>query len=269
MNARDLYRAGDLGGAIAAMTAEVKSHPVDTIRRGFLAEMLILSGDLERADKHFDLIGDQEPQGAPAIGMLRQVLRAAKARVEFWTEGRVPEFVGQPTETMSLLLRASIAEREGDHAAAATLVAAAEEARPAVSGKSGDVAFDDLRDADDLCGGIFEVLTSMGTYMWVPAEIVDSIAFFAPKRPRDLIWRRAAISVVDGPEGEVFIPAVYHGTDLSDAERLGRLTEWSGGDGAPVRGRGQRTLLVGDEAFALMDLEALVFDRKSSAETQE
>lgn len=275
MNARDLYRAGKLAEATTAMTAEVKSHPVDTLRRGFLAELLILSGELERADKHLDLIADQEPQGAPAIGMLRQILRAEGARRDFWNDGRVPQFVGEPTETMRLLLQASIAERDGDHEEAAKLAAGAEEARPAVSGMSGDVAFDDMRDLDDLCGGVIEILTTLGTYLWVPTEAFESIAFHEPKRPRDLLWRGAAVAVTDGPEGEVFIPAVYHGADLADAERLGRSTEWTGGDGAPVRGRGQRTFLVGDEALPMLELSSLIFDsaghaaRAESAESTE
>lgn len=269
MNARELYRAGKLAEAVAAMTDEVKRHPVDTLRRGFLTELLLLSGDLERADKHLDLIADQEPQGAAAIALLRQVVRAEKARGEFWTEGRVPEFVGHPTEAMSLLLQASIAAREGNGAEAVRLAAEAEEARPAVSGRCGDTAFDDIRDLDDLCGGVFEVLTTLGTYLWVPAEIIDSLAFHPPKRPRDLLWRRAAISVIDGPEGEVYIPAVYHGKDLTEAERMGRSTEWIGGDGSPVRGRGQRTLLVGEEAIALLDIESLVFDHEPREETAE
>ena len=47
--ARDLYTAGKLAEAIEAATAEVRSRPTDHSARGFLAELLCLSGDIERA----------------------------------------------------------------------------------------------------------------------------------------------------------------------------------------------------------------------------
>lgn len=267
MDARELYRAGRLTEAVAAMTEEVRGHPVDTIRRGFLTELLLLSGDLERADKQLDVLASQDPQSGPSIAVLRQVVRAAQARREFWREGRVPELLDTPTESVRLLLEASVAFRDGALEDATRLAANAEEARPRVRGSCGDTEFDDLRDLDDLCGGILEVLTSKGTYIWVPFERVESLEFRAPERPRDLLWRRVAIAVRDGPEGEVFVPVVYAGTDLDDTARLARSTEWTGGDGAPVRGRGQRTYLVGDEAVPLLDMTVLRFE--PAAETVE
>jgi type VI secretion system protein ImpE len=62
-----------------------------------------------------------------------------------------------------------------------------------------------------------------------------------------------------GPDGEVFLPALYAGShkEGDDRVRLGRATDWSGGDGAPVRGKGQRTFLVGDESIPIMDLQEI------------
>lgn len=260
MDARELYRAGKLAEAIVAMNEEVRNNPLDTARRGFLSELLCIAGNHERADKLLDAIVTQEPQAAPNIALIRQLVRADLSRRQLWTEGRVPEFLGEPTPALRALLQAVIATRAGDHAAAAALAAEAENVRPKTSGACGDKPFDDFRDADDLHSAFFEVLTSTGKYFWIPTERVETVEFRAPTRPRDLLWRRAHMVVKDGPDGEVFLPAVYCGSETKDeAAQLGRTTDWVGGDGAPVRGVGQRTFVVGDDAVAILDLTTLRF----------
>jgi type VI secretion system protein ImpE len=129
-----------------------------------------------------------------------------------------------------------------------------------VAGQAGDAAFDDFRDADDLCAGSFEVLTTTGKYYWIPTERVASVEFHPPKRARDLIWRRATMSVRAGPDGDVYLPVIYGSDDASVADtlKLGRETDWIE-DGGPVRGIGQRLFLVGEEAVGIMDLTTLEF----------
>ena len=46
-----------------------------------------------------------------------------------------------------------------------------------------------------LTAGSFEVLTTTGKYYWIPTERVATVEFHPPKRPRDLLWRRATMSV--------------------------------------------------------------------------
>jgi type VI secretion system protein ImpE len=172
--------------------------------------------------------------------------------------------LAEPSTVIEKSLAALAALRAGDHADAVRLIAEAEEARPKASGTHGSQPFDDFRDLDDATAGVFEVLTSTGKYFWIPIERVQAIEFREPKRPRDLLWRQAEMSVSDGPEGEVYLPAIYipSGQPLDDQLRLGRGTEWTEGDGQPTRGRGQRTFLVGDEAVPIMELTSLEFTAK-------
>ena len=132
-----------------------------------------------------------------------------------------------------------------------------EEQRPKVSGSCDGRPFQDLRDLDDLTSCVLEVLTSDGRYFWVPIADVVSIEFRDPSTPRDLLWRNVILTVRDGPEGEVFLPALYAGTEAEadDGLRLGRATEWKGGDGTPVRGVGQRTFLVGDDSATILETQ--------------
>jgi type VI secretion system protein ImpE len=262
MKPQELYDAGRLQEAISAAAEEVRQQPADVGRRWFLAELLLFAGDYERADKHLDALPTQDPQVMAAAALLRQLLRSEQARQQCFTEGRLPEFLGQPPEWLKKHLEASIRLREGQPAEAARLLAEAEAARPRVRGTCNGKAFDDFRDIDDLMGGFFEVLTSTGKYYWVPADRVDTVEFHPPRRAYDLIWRKAHMVVREGPDGEVYLPTLYPGAagESDDRFRLGRLTDWRGGDGVPVRGVGQRSFLVGDDELSILELQNLSFE---------
>jgi len=265
LTAKDHFEAGDLPAAIDALNAEVKRHPTDTDKRGFLAEMLCFDGNLERADLMLDAIAKQDTGAAMGVALFRQAVRAEQARRQCFAEGRVPEFLGGPPPHLRLALEALVALRAGDAALAARLAEEAEAARPAVAGECDGAAFDDMRDIDDLTAGFFEVLTSTGKYYWVPMDRVDSIEFHKPERPRDLIWRRAHMLVSEGPEGEVFLPALYVPPgEVDTPTRLGRLTDWAGPEGGPVRGIGQRMYLIGEESVPIMQIGTITFARASA-----
>lgn len=257
-----LFRAGRLQAAIEAAGAAVRKAPSDLAARLLLAELLAFAGNLERADVILDAASQIDPGTAVVMAEFRQLIRADTARRQLRRDGRVPEFLGEPTPAQRHALAALVASRAGDTATAGREAAAAEAARPRVAGISGDVAFEDFRDVDDLFAGTFEVLTTTGKYFWIPTERVISVEFHQPKRPRDLLWRRASMSVREGPDGEVYVPAIYGSDDatLSDEYRLGRATDWRQDQDGPVRGVGQRLFLVGDDAVGALDLTTLDFD---------
>jgi type VI secretion system protein ImpE len=260
MKGVELYRDGRLGDAIAAMNEEVKAHPSDHKRRAFLAELLCLAGNLERADKQFEILSHQFSEAGPNLSLLRQLVRAAGAREQLFAEGRIPEFLHEPPPYIRLHLQASISLREGRKGEAFDLLQRAEAERPRAAGTCDGRPFDDLRDLDDLLASFFEVLTSTGKYYWIPIRQVESIEFHPPHTTLDTLWRRARMAVREGPDGEVYLPAIYpapaEGAD--ERSRLGRFTEWLGGEGEPVRGVGQRTFLIGDESRTIMELHELV-----------
>lgn len=259
-SAADLFRAGKLDEAIAAAQAALRKAPTDLGTRVLLGELLAFSGNLERADVILDAASTIDPSTAMVVAEFRQLIRADMARRQLFRDGRVPEFLADPTDVQRLQLAALVALRAGDAADASKGAAAAEAARPRTPGAHGQAGFDDFRDVDDLLAGSFEVLTTTGKYYWIPTERVVSVEFHAPKRPRDLLWRRASMSVDQGPDGDVYIPVVYAADDpMSDPLRLGRETDWRQADNGPVRGVGQRVFLVGEEDVAIMDLTTLRF----------
>jgi type VI secretion system protein ImpE len=262
-----LFRAGKLADAVAAANAAVRKAPADLAPRVLLAELLLFAGNLERADVILDAGSGVDPQAAVVIAEFRQLVRAEMARRQQRRDGRLPEFLGEPTATLATILQATIALRAGDTAEAGALAAKAETLRPRVTGSLDGKAFDDFRDADDLQAGYFEVLTTTGKYFWIPTERIESINFDKPKRARDLYWRRVNMSVRSGPDGVVYLPALYGDDDpgLSDELRLGQATDWIEVSEALVRGAGQRMFLVGDDTISAMDMTEITFDPPTGA----
>lgn len=259
-SAAALLRAGRLADAIAAAQATLRAAPMNLDARILLAELLIFAGNLQRADTLMDAATAIDPTTSLVAAEFRQLLRAETARQQLFSDGRVPEFLGEPTEAQRLQLAAVVALRAGHDAEAAACMQQAEQIRPRTPGLHGVTAFDDFRDADDLLGGSFEVLTATGKYFWIATERVISATFHPPVRARDLIWRRVSMTVADGPEGDVYMPAIYAGPgEQTDAQRLGRETDWRDGEGGSVRGVGQRVFLAGEDGIDAMALGTLRF----------
>lgn len=263
--AKELLEEGKLNEAIQAMNDEVKRNPTDIQRRSLLAEILCVSGRLDRADAQLEVILQQDSKAALGVALMRQMIRADTARRDFYSAGRLPEFVDVPPPYVQKYIQASIHAREKRLGEAKQLLDQAEAERPRVKGSCNGRPFDDLRDLDDVTAAVFEVLTSTGKYYWIPVERVRSIEFRKPERVRDLIWRRAAMSVESGPDGEVFLPATYFPSngEVDEKALLGRVTEWRGGDAEPMRGVGQVSFLVGDESVPIMQMQAVTFEEKA------
>ncbi len=265
-----LFREGNLAGALTAANAAVRRAPTDIGARVLLAELLAFSGNIERADVVLDACADLDPTAAIVVAEFRQLLRGETARRQLFSDGRVPEFLGEPTAAQRSSLAAIVALRNGDASEAARLAAEAEAARPHPSGTLRGAPFDDMRDADDLLSSCLEVITTTGKYFWIPPERVLVLEFHPAKRPRDLFWRRATMQVADGPDGDVYLPVIYPSMTaaaadaMNDALRLGRATDWQqAGDGGPTLGLGAVTILVGEEALTWLEIDSISFQAAS------
>lgn len=261
----DHFEAGRLDEAIAAAAQLVRDKPTDIAARWALCTFVCFTGELERAEKHLDLIQQQDAAAKGGVSLFRQLLRAETARRQFFSEGRVPQFIGDATDDLKLRLAASIPLREGDAASAAKLLEAAEALRAPIAGTADGSPFDDFRDLDDFSSSFIEMLSSTGKYYWVPLERITTLELRELKSPRDLIWRRARLAVREGPDGEVYLPVLYPNAfaETDDALRLGRATDWRGGEASPVRGVGQKMFLVGQTPRAITELTTLQFGQPS------
>jgi type VI secretion system protein ImpE len=256
---RDLLNSDQLDEAIVVMNGEVKKDATSVDKRAQLAELLCFAGNLERADVILNAISDLDPSAAVGVAMFRQLVRAEQARQQFYSDGRLPEFHAKPDELMELELRAAIAVRDGSMEEASALLAQRDAVRAPVAGIADGSPIADFRDLDDQNAGHVEVLTTTGKYFWIPTSTLASIEFRKPERRRDLLWRRAHLSVNDGPDGEVFIPAIYYSKSASPGHKLGHLTDYDGAQGGATFGRGLREFSLGEQTRTILELNRIQF----------
>lgn len=259
-SAEELFRSGHIDEAVEAAVAVVRKNPTDTQCRLFLAELFCFQGQTDRADTQLETILTQTPDAIRVL-QFRQIIRAEKFRHEFHHEGRPPEFLADPPEHLKAALKSSVLRREGDLSGAAAAAQECEESRPELRGQCDGEAFVGFRDLQDATCSFFEVLTNNGVYYWVPFENVIQIEFHAPQSPRDLLWRRTQLTVRDGPDGDVCIPATYFGTSgqQDDNLRLARATDWIEEEGGLYAGAGQRSYLVGEADRGLLEMGSIEF----------
>ncbi len=260
------FNAGRLADAIDLVTQLVKQQPSEINARNLLCELLCFRGELARVDKQLETVALQEPKLAVSISLFRQLVRGALARQECFDNGRPPEVLAEPTPLIRLGLELWLARRENAAADADRLAAEIELARPKLSGTCNGQPFDDFRDASDLTSFFLEVLTSTGKYYWVPFDTVESVELHKPTRPREVLWRRARLIVRGGPDGEVYLPSIYPGSERSSdvALQTGRAVDWLGTAEGFTQGIGQRMFLAGDADYTLLDLQQLSFDMVGS-----
>lgn len=259
MDAQELFREGRLQDAVDAALSSVRSQPNDAPSRSFLCELLCFAGELERADKQLDTLARLRPELAVSVSMSRQLIRAALWRKQVFEEGRLPEFFGKPTPMLEAHLKALAHLRAGDNKTATHVLSEAERERPPIPGLCNGLSFEDIRDLDDVIGSVLEILTANGLYYWIGFDQIVSAELDAVQRPGDLIWRPGRIVIRDGNEAYVHFPVLYPGSEKSpeDRVRLGRETTWTETADAPIRGLGQRMLLVGDLARPLLEIQRI------------
>ena len=260
MTPTELYQAGRLREAIDAQVAEVKANPTDQARRAFLFELLAFAGDLDRATRQVDAAHYDQPDLVMASLGYRKLMESETARRRFFDDGVPPEILGEETATIKLRIEAAGLLRLGRPAEAAALIAQADEAMPPLQGKLNGKPFATFRDADDLLGGVLEVM-AQGKYFWIGLEQVVALGMKAPRFPRDLLYFPARLDLAS-ESGEVFLPALYPGSyrHEDDQIKLGRATDWVGPEGGPVLGVGAKMFLVDDEAVGLLEWRELLLD---------
>ncbi len=259
MNATEHFKAGRLREAVDAQVSEVKAKPSDSERRVFLFELLLFTGELERARKQIDAIQYDEVERQTALLGYRSLLDSEEARRKVFRGEAAPEFFEEPFDSVRNRVEAVVALAKGDIETARKLLEDANEDAAPISAVANGKSVVELRDADDLFGTVLEVMAK-GKYYWVPLESVAAMAFNPPKYPRDTVYFPAKLQLLDGSTGDVYLPVMYPGSHEhpDDLVKLGRSTEWRDHGGlGPILGCGQKTLLAGEDALGLLELRDL------------
>lgn len=258
--AKTLFDAGNLNGAIEAVLKSVKAKPTDAAARTFLFELSCFAGDWTRAEKQLDVIGHQDANTMIGSLIYRQCLEAEKKRERVFADGAKPEFLADPPDYIYGLLTAASRVREGKIDEAREILDTVEEQRPAFAGTVDGKPIEDFRDYNDLTSCILEVIIK-DSYVWVPLEQIEKIEFAQPKSLRDLFWMQATLETANGTNGDVIIPSLYAGSykNANDAVRLGRMTDWRELGADVYAGEGLKLFWIDGADVPVLELKNVEF----------
>ncbi|TAA48087.1 type VI secretion system accessory protein TagJ [Corallincola spongiicola] len=248
---KTLIQQGKLTDGIQYLGEKLKADPLNIDYRSSFIELLCIDGQIERADKQLDMLVRQHPECLGGASSLRQLIRAAQARVDFANGGDTVTLTSEADDSFKALVGLRIAMKEQNAEAITTHAEQLESLRSEVQLGINDVLETTVRDLDDTLCNYVEVFGTNGLYYLFPLSQIESIAFKPVSSLVESVWRRVEIEVKDGPGGDAFIPMTYLGSE-SDQEKLGQETNWAQLEGSEVYvGRGLKVWLVGEADLAL------------------
>jgi len=258
--AKELLAASELTAAIDEVTRTVKANPSSIPLRISLFELLLFSGDWNRAEQQLDVIGHQSMENGLGVQVYRSNIKAERDRSRLFSDGLRPHFISEPPAYVHLHLDAINRLREGSVGEARAILDRAEEERPALKNALNGASFSDFRDYNDLVGPVLEAIVQ-DQYTWIPFEQISRLEIDAPKTLRDLIWTPARIEAKDGTNGEIYIHTLYEGSynHANDQVKLGRMTDWKDLGEDLYLGSGLRLFLLDGEDKALLDVRKIEF----------
>lgn len=258
--AESRLRAGDLTGALEALSAQVRSMPSDAAARVFLFQLLAATGQWGRA--RIQLEASQQLDAGNAIlgAMYEGLLSVEEQRTAFFAGEGMP-VLHSSGDWMELLAQAVLFDAQEERVSASQARAQAFALAPATPGMLDGTPFAWLADADPRFGPCLEMLVE-GAYAWVACSELASLQLEPPMSLCDTLWVPAVIGWHDGRQSHGFVFGRYPGSERAHdaALQLGRRTEWTGSEGDGWRGCGQRMLASDTKEHALLDVRRLTFD---------
>lgn len=257
----ELLKAGDTAGALKALTDEVRAKPADPKLRVFMAQLLCVIGQWERALNQLTVAAELDALAVPMKQVYGDAIKCEGLRADVFAGTRTPMIFGQPDQWLALLIESLLRQGRGEPQMAEDLRQRAFEGAPASSGTIDGAPFEWLADADMRLGPVLEAFIN-GRYYWVPYARLVHVKLEAPEDLRDCVWTPAHLQFESGGETLALIPTRYEGSEKSSDGnlQLARKTEWREQRPEVWAGLGQRTLGSNEGEFALMDVREILFD---------
>jgi type VI secretion system protein ImpE len=265
MEAKELFKSGNLLGTIEQLTLDVKNKPLDLSSRIFLFETLCFAAEYARAERQLDAIATTSGDVKVELGVqvYKTVLEAEKKREAFFTGAQsAPKFFSEPPAYTALHLKALSSLRADNVQEVEQLLDESAALRQPATGARNGVAFNDFRDADDTLAPFLEVFFR-GEYYWLPFTEVQELEVHPPATLRDLLWIPARIVLHTRPLGDVFVPVQYRGSGKheNDLVKLGRMTDWNSIGEKTLVGIGQRTFLLDETECPVLEIGKAEFSK--------
>lgn len=264
-DAERLVRAGDPRAALTALTQAVKAAPAKPQLRIFLAQLLCVLGQWERAHTQLNVVADLDAKAGPMREMVGHALRCELIRTAVFEGRRSPMVFGQPDEWLGLLIE-SLLQQSADPVLSASLGARAFEAAPASAGQLNGEPFAWIADADSRLGPVLEAMVN-GKYYWIPFSRLARVSFEEPVDLRDRVWMPANLSFSNGGEAIAMVPTRYPGSQASDDGQIqmGAKTVWTEIGQERYHGLGQRVLVTDTGEHDLLSVRWIEFNADAAA----
>jgi len=257
-SAEAAFKAGDLAGALQNLQQGVRQDPSNAKLRVFLAQLLMLQGDWDRAVNQLKVIGEIDASALPMAHAYSTAIQCERLRADVFAGLRGPLLFGEPEPWIAQLMQGLTLLGQGNAQQAAELRAQAFETAPATAGTLNGQPFEWIADADSRLGPVLEVLLN-GAYYWVPLHRVTRVTIEPPSDARDLVWVPAQFQWTNGGEAMGLIPVRYPGSEASEDSsiRMARRTEWREVGPDAYIGLGQRVLTTDGPEVGLLELREL------------
>jgi len=254
-------RAGQPRATLASLTAAVKADPSNPRLRIFLAQLLCLLGQWERAHTQLNVVAEMDPAAGPMREMVGHALRCEKIRAAVFAGHRSPMVFGEPEAWLAGLIESLLQAAAGQADLSRNLAAHAFEAAPANAGKINGVPFEWIADADSRLGPVLEAMVN-GRYYWIPFIRLARVDIEAPTDLRDIVWLPAQLRFTNGGEAIAMLPTRYPGSEHSEDELIvmARKTEWRADGEDRWLGLGQRVLAADSGEHDLLSVRSIEFE---------
>lgn len=254
-------RAADPRAALAALTSAVKAAPAKPELRIFMAQLLCVLGQWERAHTQLNVMADLRGETGPMREMVGHALRCELIRAAVFEGRRSPMVFGQPDEWLALLIESLLQSGQGPSALADQLATRAFDAAPASSGQLDGAPFEWIADADSRLGPVLEAMVN-GRYYWVPFSRLARVSFENPVDLRDRVWMPAQLTFRNGGEAIAMVPTRYPGSQASDDGQIlmAAKTDWRPIGEDRFAGLGQRVLVTDQGEHDLLGVHLIEFE---------
>lgn len=265
VDAENALRAGDPRAALKHLSEAVRGAPADARLRIFLAQLLCVLGQWERAHTQLNVAAELDKAAIAMREVVGHAIRFELLRAQVFAGKRQPMVFGPPTAWVASLIE-SLTQQDNE-ALAASLAQRAFDEAPARSGAIDGTPFAWIADADSRLGPVLEACIN-GHYCWVPLEHLTRMSFEAPQDLRDCVWTPAQLHFANGGQTVAFVPTRYPGSERSDDGFicLSRKTQWREATENRWFGLGQRVLTTDLGDHDLMVVREIVFDTAVAGE---
>ncbi len=260
MNIKDLIKAGKLAEARSSLVAAVKAHPGDTASRTLLFQVLLFSGEWEKAQRHLESLAELDVKLMAATPLYENLLKCERERSEVVSLKTMPSFLpATPTYFQDYYQACQQLQSNLDGNGQEIFEAMASKI-PQVTGTVNGVEFSGMRNTDDVLAFALEVFAH-DRYVWVPFDAIREIIVTPPQTLLDLMWISASITTWSGLSLNGYLPVLYPDSWKHDNEqaKMGRMTDWFTPSGSCVRGAGQQVFVFGDQDVSILELRDLQF----------